>query len=170
MRPDKKSWTLAISAPVTSGRRTCRFTASSRSCSVALSTALAAASSKWSAKQKNTRPSPMASSRSICLENWTPYRNSQRRCVSAQLQNTTWAICTRRAGKLYKARSRRRLYRSQIFGGSQKSRKWSQILQENMRWEALAEICTMHSFAPFSWDPFSKLIFLFENHFKKCIF
>ena len=31
------------------------------------------------------------------------------------------------------------------------------------RWKALAEIYTMHSFAPFSWDPFSKLSFLFEN-------
>ena len=29
----------------------------------------------------------------------------------------------------------------------------SQILQENTRWKALAEIYTMHSFAPFSWDP-----------------
>ena len=47
----------------------------------------------------------------------------------------TWGICTRRAGKLYKARSR--LYRSQI-------------LQVNMRWKALAEIYTMHSFAPVS--------------------
>ena len=28
----------------------------------------------------------------------------------------------------------------------------SQILQENMRWKALAEIYKMHSFAPFSWD------------------
>ena len=43
-------------------------------------------------------------------------------------------IRTRRAGKLNKARYR--LYRSQI-------------LQENMRWKALAEIYTMHSFAPF---------------------
>jgi len=40
----------------------------------------------------------------------------------------TWGICTRRAGKLYKARSR--LYRSQI-------------LQVNTRWKALAEIYTM---------------------------
>ena len=42
----------------------------------------------------------------------------------------------RRAGKVYKARSR--LYRSQI-------------LQDlvNTRWKALAEIYTMHSFAPF---------------------
>ena len=52
----------------------------------------------------------------------------------------TWAISTnnnstRRAGKLYKARSR--LYRSQI-------------LQVNMRLKALAEIYTMHSFVPFS--------------------
>ena len=39
-----------------------------------------------------------------------------------------------RSGKLDRARSR--LYRSQI-------------LQENMRWKALAEIYTMHSFAPF---------------------
>ena len=46
-----------------------------------------------------------------------------------------WGICTRRAGKLYKARSR--LYRIQI-------------LQVNMCWKALAEIYTMHSFAPFS--------------------
>ena len=37
-------------------------------------------------------------------------------------------------------RDRYRLYRSQI-------------LQENMRWKALAEIYKMHSFAPFSWDP-----------------
>ena len=41
-------------------------------------------------------------------------------------------ICTRRAGKLYKARSR--LYRNQI-------------LQVNTRWKALAEIYTMLSFA-----------------------
>ena len=34
-------------------------------------------------------------------------------------------------------RARSRLYRSQI-------------LQANTRWKALAEICTMHSFAPFS--------------------
>ena len=47
----------------------------------------------------------------------------------------TWGICTRRAGNLYKARSR--LYRSQI-------------LQVNIRWKALAEIYTMHSFAPLS--------------------
>ena len=50
---------------------------------------------------------------------------------------------SRRAGKLERARSR--LHRSQI-------------LQVNMRWEALAEIYTMHSFAPFS-----KLKFLFKN-------
>ena len=48
---------------------------------------------------------------------------------------STWGICARRAGKLYKARSR--LYRSQI-------------LQIHTRWKALAEIYTMHSFAPFS--------------------
>ena len=48
-------------------------------------------------------------------------------------------ICTRRAGKLYRARSR--LYRSQIL---QVNMRW------NMRWKALAEIYTMHSFAPFS--------------------
>ena len=52
-----------------------------------------------------------------------------------RLSCRTWGICTRRAGKLYRARSR--LYRSQI-------------LQVNMRWKALAEIYTMHSFAPFS--------------------
>ena len=49
-------------------------------------------------------------------------------------------ICTRRAGKLYKARSR--LYRCQF-------------LQLNTRWKALAEIYTMHSFAPFSKRIFS---------------
>ena len=47
----------------------------------------------------------------------------------------TWGICTRRAGKLYKARSR--LYRRRF-------------LQVNTRWKALAEIYTMHSFAPLS--------------------
>jgi hypothetical protein len=41
----------------------------------------------------------------------------------------------RRAGKLYIARSR--LYRSRF-------------LQPNFRWKSLAEICTMHSFAPLS--------------------
>ena len=56
-----------------------------------------------------------------------------------------WGICTRRAGKLYKARSR--LYRSQI-------------LQVNTRWKALAEIYTMHSFAPL-WNRIPKNE---ENH------
>ena len=46
----------------------------------------------------------------------------------------TWGICTRRAGKLYRARSR--LYPRRF-------------LQVNTRWKALAEIYTMHSFAPF---------------------
>ena len=48
---------------------------------------------------------------------------------------STWGICTRRAGKLNRACSQ--LYQSQI-------------LQANMRWKALAEIYTMHSFAPLS--------------------
>ena len=52
----------------------------------------------------------------------------------------TWGICTRRAGKLNRARSQ--LYRSQF-------------LQVNTRWKALAEIYTMHSFAPF-WNPLAK--------------
>ena len=55
-------------------------------------------------------------------------RRSPRTCRSPR----TWRICTRRAGKLNKARSR--LYRSHI-------------LQLSMRWKALAEIYTMHSFA-----------------------
>ena len=55
----------------------------------------------------------------------------------------TWGICTRRAGKLYKPRSP--LYRSHN-------------LQQNMRCKALAEIYTMHSFAPFS-----NLIFFVKN-------
>ena len=60
--------------------------------------------------------------------------------VEARLMGTaatrrTWGICTRRAGKLYRARSR--LYRRRF-------------LQVNTRWKALAEIYTMHSFAPFS--------------------
>ena len=49
-------------------------------------------------------------------------------------QRGTRGICTRRAGKLYKVRSR--LCRSQI-------------LQLNTRSKALAEIYAMHSFAPF---------------------
>ena len=48
------------------------------------------------------------------------------------VEKETWGICTRRAGKLNKARYR--LYRSQM-------------LQVNMRWKALAEIYTLHSFA-----------------------
>ena len=50
-------------------------------------------------------------------------------------------------GKLYKARSR--LYRNEI-------------LQENMRLKALAEIYKMHSFAPFS-----NLNFFVKNRQKK---
>ena len=49
-----------------------------------------------------------------------------------------------RTFELFRARSR--LYRSQI-------------LQVNPRWKALAEIYTMHSFAPFSWDPSLSSIF-----------
>ena len=51
--------------------------------------------------------------------------------VAAAAQNSR-ASHLSRSGKLYRARSR--LYRSRI-------------LQENMRWKALAEIYTMHSFA-----------------------
>ena len=54
-------------------------------------------------------------------------------CQSAN--SVTWGICTRRAGKLDRARPR--LYRTQF-------------LQINICWKALAEIYTMHSFAPFS--------------------
>ena len=74
-------------------------------------------------------------------------RKSPRSRVNSPVWSPTWGICTRRAGKLYRARSR--LYRRRF-------------LQVNMRWKALAEIYTMHSFAPFSWDPsgFSKLNFL----------
>ena len=51
------------------------------------------------------------------------------------MEGKNLGVCTRRAGKLYKARSR--LDRSQI-------------LQVNTRLKALAEIYTMHSFAPLS--------------------
>ena len=60
----------------------------------------------------------------------------------------TWGICTRRAGKLYKPRSP--LYRSQN-------------LQKHMRWKALAEIYTMHSFAPFSMLIFPFLFLFFRR-------
>ena len=46
-------------------------------------------------------------------------------------------------------RARSRLYRRQI-------------LKINMRWKALAEIYTMHSFAPF-WNPFSMLKIFVKN-------
>jgi len=63
----------------------------------------------------------------------------------------TWGICTRRAGKLYRARPR--LYRRRF-------------LQVNMRWKALAEIYTMHSFAPFSsLNFFVKLLRNFRHFF-----
>ena len=68
--------------------------------------------------------------------------------ITASFRWVTWGICTRRAGKLYKALSR--LYRSQI-------------LQVNTRWKALAEIYTMHSFAPFS----NRKIFV-KNCWKNC--
>ena len=84
-------------------------------------------------------------------QNWrpySPYRPSRKfanrffttNYHEVSSSNQTWGICTQRARKLYKARSR--LYRSQI-------------LQVNARWKALAEIYTMHSFAPFA--PFSNL-------------
>ena len=55
-------------------------------------------------------------------------------------ENVSKKVCTRRAGKLYRARSR--LHRSRF-------------LQVNTRWTALAEIYTMHSFAPL-WNPLAK--------------
>ena len=61
---------------------------------------------------------------------------------------TTWAICTRRAGKLYRARSR--LYRSRS-------------LQVYTHMKALAEIYTIHSFAPFS-----MLKIFVKNRWKFC--
>ena len=61
--------------------------------------------------------------------------------VSKKVKGPKEQIRTRRAGKLYKARSR--LYRSHI-------------LQVNMRLKALAEIYTMHSFAQLQNHMFSK--------------
>ena len=56
------------------------------------------------------------------------------------------------SGELCRARSR--LYRSQI-------------LQENMRWKALAEIYAMHSFAPFSnLKIFVKIAEIFADFFQ----
>ena len=72
-----------------------------------------------------------------------PSRISMNRSATISC-NPTWGICTRRACKLNRARSQ--LYRSQV-------------LQENMRWKALAEIYTLHSFAPFS-----ELKFLLKIH------
>ena len=75
----------------------------------------------------------------------------------------TWGICTRRASKLSRARSQ--LYRSQnlqkICVGisylfekkiekKDMGRDWKMKIWTNDRSEALAEIYTMHSFAPFS--------------------
>ena len=74
--------------------------------------------------------------------------------LAISTSDSTWAICPRRAGKLYKARSR--LYRSQ-----------SLQVNNSTRWKALAEIYTIHFFAPF-WNrmhffaPFSILkLFVF---------
>ena len=55
-------------------------------------------------------------------------RSPERRPSRSRLLTRTWGICTRRAGKLDKARSP--LYRRQM-------------LQQNMRWKALAEIYQM---------------------------
>ena len=87
---------------------------------------------------------------SSCTRPAAALRDKRRR-KEGTTTGSTWGICTRRAGKLYKARSR--LYRSQI-------------LQQNMRWKALAEIYTMHSFVPFSWDP-SRGIRLGEKIYEK---
>ena len=61
----------------------------------------------------------------------TKVQNKTKR-QSVREEGGTWGICTRRAGKLVRARSR--LYRSEI-------------LQEYMRLKALAEIYIMDSFA-----------------------
>ena len=84
-------------------------------------------------------PFPPRSNTCNCPSEWLSSATlvKSRRCTrriqpQGTSRSSTWGICTRRAGKLNKARSQ--LYRSQI-------------LQENMRWKALAEIYTMHSFA-----------------------
>ena len=72
-------------------------------------------------------------SRNPVLRHRTPLTApGARRAVVAGSSSLGAGCCIARSGKLDKARSR--LYRGQI-------------LQENMRWKALAEIYTMHSFA-----------------------
>ena len=98
------------------------------------------------ARRASTRKKKVPNTRwSLCAR--PPHRVCTARAMSApgwnsrsatQTFTATWGICRRRAGKLSKLnRARSQLYRSQI-------------LQENMRWKALAETYTMHSFAPFS--------------------
>ena len=66
--------------------------------------------------------------------NWRLKKQRQSGGRTHQLRDT-WGFCTPRVSTLCRASSR--LYRSRAY----------------IRWETLAEIYTMHSFAPFSWDP-----------------
>ena len=72
----------------------------------------------------------------------------------SSITSFNWGMCTRRAGQLY--RTRTRLYRS----GS---------LQPNIRWKPLAEIYTIHSFAPlcnriFVFQKFDQSLLNFERN------
>ena len=88
-------------------------------------------------KRRTGENSSSASQSGPCArhqQSWYHPSSTTRR--STHCCRSTSGICTRRTGKLYKALFR--MYRSQIF-------------QVNARWKALAEIYTMHSFAPFSY-------------------
>ena len=81
---------------------------------------------------------PKVRLRKVLDLNTAPDRETAGSDCTAASTGTTWGICTRRADKLERARSR--LYRSEI-------------LQENMRWKALAEIYKMLSFAQLDENP-----------------
>ena len=100
----------------------------------------------WIPTQKKENVQDSHACTSSSFTSWQPCPTCTRAFAEACLQRPlppsegrtrgrTWGICTRRAGKLDKARSR--LYRRRF-------------LQVNTRWKALAEIYIMHSFAPIS--------------------
>ena len=71
--------------------------------------------------------------------------NQARRCKPVILAQLYYAELMTRMNNIESFSPKLREARSRLYR--------RRFLQVNTRWKALAEIYTMHSFAPFSWDP-----------------